>query len=103
MVEKNLSAIQAMSQILEYDGFRYEIRRDGGRYSLYHSAHPGNSTLSDRYMCRTVVFSLSDSLYVASVEIAKKVIELSDYSWNMRIAAMPDDDWKDFEEEECSE
>ena len=73
---RHLSAVDAMDNMLTYDGYRYEIRpeADGNGWRLWCSDGSENSTRGARHMVRTVVYSLDQSREFATFEIAERVI-----------------------------
>ena len=74
-----LTAEEAMSEILTYDGYRYEIRQSkfvNGRpcWDLWHSDGSENSPRGARHLVKTLAFSLESDEAVAAREIAEQVI-----------------------------
>ena len=55
VIDRNLTALQAMREILNYDGYAYRFRRNkaGGLY-LYHSDGSANSSRGARNFVRCV-------------------------------------------------
>lgn len=73
-IARHLTAQDAMDELLTHDGYRYEIKREGDAWVLYHSDGSEASMRGARHMIRTVVFSLADEEEVAREEIARAVI-----------------------------
>ena len=55
VIDRNLTALQAMREILTYDGYAYRFRRDkAGNLYLYHSDGSANSSRGARHFVRCV-------------------------------------------------
>ena len=92
VIDRNLTALQAMREILTYDGYAYRFRRDkAGNLYLYHSDGSANSTRGARHFVRCVS-NINSSLpgIAGQREIAEQVI-LSD--WPRLPEAMTDEDY----------
>lgn len=92
---RGLTAVQAMNEILTYDGYRYEIRKSEFRgsvcWDLWHSDGSAASTRGARHMVKTVIFSLIEDEAHARQEIAEAVIVAG---WNGLPEVMNDEDFK---------
>jgi hypothetical protein len=92
---QNLTAIQAMEELLTYDGYAFEIREESWQgstiWQLYHSDGSANSTRSARHLQKTVVFSLKKDKQQAHEEIALAVITAN---WPRLPEVMSDDDFE---------
>lgn len=75
VVERGITALEAMRAILEHDGYAYKFtrRKSDGRLSLWHSDGSANSTRGARHFKRTVALSFSPGLK-GQKEIAMQVI-----------------------------
>ena len=76
VIDRNLTALQAMREILTYDGYAYLFRRDkAGNLYLYHSDGSANSTRGARHFVRCVS-NINSSLpgIAGQREIAEQVI-----------------------------
>jgi hypothetical protein len=75
---RGLTAEQAMSVILTYDGYSYEIQKSefqgSACWELYHSDGSAASTRGARHLVKTVIFSLIEDEAQAAHEIAERVI-----------------------------
>ena len=92
VIDRNLTALQAMREILTYDGYDYRFRRNkAGNLFLYHSDGSVNSTRGARNFVRCVGGINSALPGVAGQrEIAEQVI-LSE--WPRLPEAMTDADY----------
>ena len=92
VLDRNLTALQAMREILTYDGYAYRFRRNkaGGLY-LYHSDGSVNSTRGARHFVRCVG-GINSSLpgIAGEREIAEQVIFAG---WPRLPEAMTDADY----------
>jgi hypothetical protein len=89
-----LTAEEAMSEILTYDGYRYEIRKGEFKglacWELWHSDSSENSTRGARHMVKTVAFSLAEDEVTATREIAVEVIAAG---WSRMPECVTDEDY----------
>ena len=92
VIDRNLTALQAMREILNYDGYAYRFRRDkAGNLYLYHSDGSANSTRGARHFVRCVSNINSSLLGLAGQrEIAEQVIYAG---WPRLPEAMTDADY----------
>jgi hypothetical protein len=91
---RSLTAFEAMSKILTYDGYRYEIRKSDFQgsvcWDLYHSDGSVYSTRGADHMVKTVIFSLIGDEAHAEQEIAEHVIAAG---WDGLPEVMTDEDF----------
>jgi hypothetical protein len=94
VIDRNLTALQAMREILTYDGYAYRFRRDkAGNLFLYHSDGSVNSTRNARNFVRCVGGINSALPGIAGQrEIAELVINAD---WPRLPEAMTDQDYND--------
>ena len=91
VIDRNLTALQAMREILTYDGYAYRFRRDkAGNLYLYHSDGSANSSRGARHFVRCVSINSPLPGIAGQREIAEQVI-LSD--WPRLPEAMNDADY----------
>ena len=91
--DRNLTALQAMREMLTYDGYDYRFRRNkAGNLFLYHSDGSVNSTRGARHFrCIAGLHSAAPGL-AGQRKIAEQVI-LSE--WPRLPEAMTDQDYND--------
>ena len=93
VLDRNLTALQAMREILTYDGYAYRFRRDkAGNLYLYHSDGSANSTRSARHFNRCILNNSSLPGLAGQREIAELVINAD---WPRLPEAMTDQDYND--------
>ena len=92
VIDRNLTALQAMREMLTYDGYAYRFRRDkAGNLYLYHSDGSVNSTRGARHFVRCVSEINSSLAGIAGQrEIAEQVINAA---WPRLPEAMTDADY----------
>ena len=92
VIDRNLTALQAMREMLTYDGYAYRFRRDkAGNLFLYHTNGSANSTRGARNFVRCVGEINSSLPGVAGQrEIAELVISAG---WPRLPEAMTDADY----------
>ena len=92
VIARNLTAVDAMREILTYDSNDYEIRtaEDGGGWKLGPSQFSRASTLGGEPMVKSMVFSLDSDESAATDEIARRVIAAG---WPRRPTAMSDESY----------
>jgi len=98
VLNRNLTALQAMREMLTYDGYAYRFRRDrAGNLFLYHSDGSANSTRNARNFVRCVS-NINSSLpgLAGQREIAEQVI-LSE--WPRLPEVIPDQDYNDLNDQ----
>lgn len=94
------TAQDAMAEILNYDGYRYEIRRSEFQgstcWEMWHSDASENSMRGARHMVKSVVFSFTEDEAAATLDIAEKVIAAG---WSGRPTAVTDEQWAEWDEQ----
>ena len=92
VIDRHLTAEQAMEELLVHDGYAYEIRReeDGRGWRLWRSDGSAYSTRGARHMVETVAFSLEDDEAAATAEIAEYVCRAG---WRRLPDCMTDEDY----------
>ena len=90
VIDRNLTALQAMAAILGYDGYAWKfVRAKNGYLSLYHSDGSANSTRGARHFVKTVAGSPLARL-AGRRAIAEQVINAA---WPRLPEAMTDADY----------
>jgi len=91
VIDRNLTALQAMREMLTYDGYAYRFRRDkAGGLFLYHTNGSANSTRGARHFVRCVNINSSLPGIAGQREIAEQVIYAG---WPRLPEAMTDADY----------
>lgn len=90
---RGLTAIEAMHEVLTYDGYLYEIRSakfHGARiYELWHSQYSANSTMGGK-LVKTVITSFASGRKAAIEDIAQQMITAG---WDGRPDCLQDEDF----------
>ena len=91
VLDRGLTALKAMAEILNYDGYdwKFSRRKGDGCLSLWHSDGSANSTRGARHFVKTTCFSFKPGLE-GQREIALQVISAT---WRGRPEAMTDADY----------
>jgi hypothetical protein len=101
---RGLTAVEAMSEILTYDGYRYEIRtaiyENLTFWELWHSDASGSSMRGASHMRKTRIYSAYPDATDAAEEIAREVIAAQ---WPRMPQCLSDAEYNAMQDEAVSE